>query len=213
MAWAGLSFISELERGRAARVVPIFEDALSNDESLAVFRIGAALGRLEMGEIEAARVHYAAATEGGLGHLVDNWMLPLQLSWLAAVVHRLGDRSMAAALWDRLEPYAGQPVVVASGMWVSGAWDRYRGLVASTLDRHDEAVALMEAALGVELLLLGARPQAARSELALAQVLVTRNAPGDRELALAALDRCVTAAGALDMRLLVNQATELRSAL
>jgi hypothetical protein len=212
MAWAGLSFISELERGRAASVVPIFEDALANDESLAVFRIGAALGRLEMGEIEAARVHYEAGTEGGLGHLVDNWMLPLQLSWLAAVVHRLGDRAMAAALWDRLEPYAGQPVVVASGMWVSGAWDRYRGLVASTLDRHDEAVALVEAALGVELLLC-ARPQAARSELALAQVLLTRNAPGDGELAVAALDRCITAARALDMRLLVNQATELRSAL
>jgi hypothetical protein len=70
----------------------------------------------------------------------------------------------------------------------------------------------VEAALGVELLLC-ARPQAARSELALAQVLLTRNAPADGELAVAALDRCITAARALDMRLLVNQATELRSAL
>lgn len=211
-AWAGLSFISELERGRAARVVPLFEDALANDESLAVFRIGAALGRLDMDDIDGARAHYAAATEDGLGSVVDNWMLPAQLSWLCNVVHRFDDRPMAAALWERLEPYAGRPVVVASGMWVNGAWDRYRGLVASTLGRHDDAVALVQAALEVEGQ-LGARPHGARSELALAQVLQTRDAPGDRELARAAIIRCLSTAGDLDMRQLVSQASEMLDSL
>jgi tetratricopeptide (TPR) repeat protein len=212
LAWAGLSFIGQLERGRAQTVVPLFEQALAKDESLGVFRMGAALGRLDMGDVDGARQHYDEATRTGVTGLVDNWMLPVQLSWLAHVTHHFEDQAMAADVWKKLEPFAGLPVIVASGMYVSGAWDRYRGLVASTLGRHDEAVALVQAAIEVEAR-LRARPQGARSELALGQVLLARSAPGDHDAARVAFDRCRTHAETLGMRLLTERAGALAATL
>lgn len=212
MVFAALSFILELERGQTATVVPLLEAALENDPGIASFRAGAAFGRLEMGDLVAARAHLDVVLTDGLDGVIDNWMTAMQLAWLSQVAHGLADADLAAQLEPRVAPYAGRLVVIGSGMHVLGAFDRYRALLDSTLGRHDDAVESARAGIALETE-IDAPPHIARSRLALAQVLVARGAQGDADEARAQLEQCQADAEALGMALLAEQAGTLRALL
>lgn len=114
-------------------------------------------------------------------------ILPRDNEWLvcatvvADVCAYLGDGDCAHKLYDKLIPVAVLNVV---GMpeCARGSVARSLGVLATILDRHDEAEQHFEAALSANER-MGARPWVARTQHEFAQTLLARQAPGDEERA------------------------------
>src|SRR5450759_2989730 len=138
---------------------------------------------------EARAVFEDLAREGFRALYRDNeWLLGSSLACEACAL--LGDGSAAKVLYDQLAPFAGRHAIGHAEGSV-GAVDRYLGLLAFALGRLDDAVSHLTAAIEINEG-WGARPWAAHSQHDLAEALVRRDAPGDRERAQQ-LDRAARA--------------------
>lgn len=152
---------------------------------------------LEAGRLDEGRT----VLDGMLRHLdgyTHNWLWPIVPAYLAEVAAGLGAAEHAPALLAALEPFAGQLNVVTPGIALIGAFDRYRGMLLTLLDRHDEAVASLEAAIDLEEG-VDAPPVVARSRCWLAIALRARGAPGDEQRAKDEASACLDVAGRLGM--------------
>jgi class 3 adenylate cyclase len=87
--------------------------------------------------------------------------------------------------------------------------DRYRGLLAATVEHFDDAIAHYEAALDVHHR-MGARPWLARTRYDLARALVGRGGSGDRERALFELNTALDTANEIGMPRLIEEALEVK---
>ncbi len=116
------------------------------------------------------------------------------------------DREIAAALRDRLEPFAGG--MVASAIGAVGPVAHFLARAETLLGRHDDAIAHADAAA-----LLAARggfrPWHARARLCLAEALAARGTAGDVPRARHLATLAEAAAGHLSMRGLHEQARDL----
>jgi DNA-binding CsgD family transcriptional regulator len=112
--------------------------------------------------------------------------LPHESRWLPTIVCaaelaiRLGDRDTAQLCHGLMLPFAG--LYLNSTTSVNGAVARTAGWVAGELGRHDEAVRHLEAAVTMEEH-VGALPDLAIAQVALATALAARGEPGDRHRA------------------------------
>jgi DNA-binding winged helix-turn-helix (wHTH) protein/tetratricopeptide (TPR) repeat protein len=103
------------------------------------------------------------------------------LALLAETCFRLGDRPRAARLYALIAPYAGRYAAIQA-IVTAGCLSRHLGLLATTLERWDEAETHFETALEVEQR-MGALPFEAWVQRDYAHMLVRRAAPGDRDSA------------------------------
>ncbi len=142
----------------------------------------------------------------------NEWLLGISLASEACSL--LADRSAAAILYEQLEPFAGRHGAAVPDGSV-GAVDRYLGLLAAPLDRFDDAVRHLMAAIDLNRA-MGARPWTAHTQHDLAQVLKRRSAPGDLERAAefdtAALGTARTIGMVLAQQIGAGDATSLASA-
>jgi tetratricopeptide (TPR) repeat protein len=135
--------------------------------------------------------------------------LPLDGIWLGAVAYLaeaaavLGDPTHAAALHERLEPYADRNVAIGWASTCAGSASRHLGLLADLLGRRDEAIARLETALAMNER-MRARPWVVHTQVALARVLA--QAPADRERAAELFDAALAEARAVGMPRLVAAA-------
>ena len=118
----------------------------------------------------------------------NEWLLGMSLVSEACAL--LDDASGAAPLYEQLAPFAGRHAIGHAEGSV-GAVDRYLGLLAATLGDLDDAVRHLTAAIEINER-MGARPWTAHSQHDLAEVLLRRNAPEDRQRA-ADLERAAMA--------------------
>jgi class 3 adenylate cyclase len=102
-----------------------------------------------------------------------------------------------------LLPSSGSAATIG-GTAYHGAVDRYLGLLATVLGRHDDAVAHHEAALGMHERMRAA-PWVARTQFDLGCALVARGAELDRERALGLLNDALDAATAIGMSRLIGE--------
>jgi tetratricopeptide (TPR) repeat protein len=124
------------------------------------------------------------------------WLL--LLCYLVELAAATGETTSAAALDELFRPYAG--LIVFSGQSTTGpvsfgAADRFRGLLAATLGRDSDAVALLESAVALNER-TGARPQLVKSQHDLARLLAKR---GDHQRAEALRRSARALAGELGM--------------
>jgi predicted ATPase len=114
-------------------------------------------------------------------------LLPRDNEWLvsasvvADVCAYLGDHDTARRLYDELLPVADLNIVGLAES-ARGSVSRSLGLLATLLGCHDEAEQHFEAAIAANDR-MGARPWVARTQHEFAQMLLARDAPGDRERA------------------------------
>jgi tetratricopeptide (TPR) repeat protein len=109
----------------------------------------------------------------------NEWLLGMSLASEACFL--LGDAQAAVSLYDQLLPFAGRHAVG----WAEGSVgvvDRYLGLLASMLDRPDDAVEHFEDAIAINHA-MGARPWTAHCQHDYGRVLLARDAVGDLERA------------------------------
>lgn len=146
----------------------------------------------------------AAATYALLGREVEaslelERILPQLLTgsgprWLGAManvaltVTELGDAAAAARIYEAMSPYEGRLVVFSGAAMVWGPVCHWLGLLATQLERHDEALAHFDEAIALEER-IGALPYLAHSLVALASALEARRKPGDAERAALSRER------------------------
>lgn len=109
----------------------------------------------------------------------NEWLLGMSLA--SEACYLLADAPAAATLYEQLRPFAGRHAI-GHPEGSLGAVDRYLGLLTATLGRFDEAVRHLAAAIEINDG-MGARPWTAHSQHDLGQVLLRRDAPGDRDRA------------------------------
>jgi tetratricopeptide (TPR) repeat protein len=101
--------------------------------------------------------------------------LPFDANWLSAIAEaaeacmRLRDPSHAAALYERLLPYAGRPATAGRAIVSYGAADRHLGGLAALLGRRTAAAEHLEAALRLDAA-WGMEPWLERTRRALAEL-------------------------------------------
>jgi DNA-binding SARP family transcriptional activator len=186
------------EQGRVAETLPLVR-ALAGDERFPGLRVAAGLAELEAGNAAAAGAALDAATAGGLDGFPRDWLWMATMAELAEAAAVLRRPALAAQVHERLEPFAGQLVSLASGVLCLGSAHRFAGLAAVTAGRHDEGVAHLQAAVGIDEG-IGAGPALARDHLALGRALAPHTpGPGDAIGARAALVEAARRADHLGM--------------
>jgi DNA-binding SARP family transcriptional activator len=170
-----------LEQQRLEELRPALRELVGANPSDVAYRCMLARLECETGNHTAARgmlqllVRDVSATAPrGL-----NWLLEAPL--LAETAALLGDEDCASRLYDQLAPYASF-VAVAPHFFPMGAVSRYVGMLGAVLSRLDEAARLLEDAATANMT-IGAAPWVAHAKADHARVLLTRQAPGDREYA------------------------------
>lgn len=149
---AGLSvgivrFCAQFEREAFDEMdVAFVEDKIANSPAGVAYRGGYTMFLAGRGDSERARSELHAVM--ALPHAFDaNW-LSLQAECAEASV-LLEEPRHAAALYERLLPYAGRPVTAGRAMCSYGAVDRTLGGLAALLGRHEAAVRHLEAAVRI----------------------------------------------------------------
>jgi tetratricopeptide (TPR) repeat protein len=164
----------------------------------AIVRVLASMGRLDEAIEEIRRV----------GRIDD---LPRDRNWLPAmalyaeVLPALRDDVAAAAHFERLRPYARVNVVLGNGSLFYGNNAYFLGLLATSLERWDEAEQMFDAAEAMHTQ-LASRPWILRVAIARAEL---RSECGDRDGALALIEEFAPEAESLGMIALAKQAAAI----
>jgi DNA-binding SARP family transcriptional activator/tetratricopeptide (TPR) repeat protein len=170
-----------LEQRRLEELRPALEESAAANPPTGVYRSLLARLECEAGNHTAARAMLELLAP-------NDWAaVPCGLEWLLAVAllaetaALLANEEWAAQLYDLLAPYASL-VAVAPHFFPIGAVSRYLGMLAAVLSNLDEAARRLEDAAATNAA-IGARPWVAHAKADHARVLLTRQAPGDRERA------------------------------
>ena len=199
-------FQIRLEQGRLAEVEPLYLAARSQ-----LPRLSSTLGAyLVQVYAETGRANNARAVFDELA--ANSFALPRYATWLSATMaiaegaRSLGDTQGAAILYDLLRPY---PEVFATGGGVSaGCTAYYLGVLASTMDRFDDAERHLSYVADVYQR-IGAPAHLGRTHIELARMLIRRQRLGDAERAQELLGQVLTTAQELGLPNVERRATAL----
>ena len=150
------------ERGDLAEMLPVVMVAVEHNPGLPGFRALLALTHVELGHADDARRELDVLAADDFGAIPRDLIWTATLAALAEVAVAVGDDHHVQVLERLLRPFAGQLVVVASGIYCPGAVDRFLGMLAARVGRHEDAEAHFVAALALEAS-VGAVPHVARS--------------------------------------------------
>jgi tetratricopeptide (TPR) repeat protein len=208
-AYAQAMFNIRREQGRLGEVEAAVRRFVELYPALVAWRAALGLLLVELGREDEARAEFEALT-----CLEDlprdaNWLIGVTL--LAEVAGALGDGTRAEPLYALLEPYAGRNVVVGRAATCNGSASRLLGILAAAMRSWELAEGHFISALAMHER-MGAKPWVARTQLAYAQMLLTRRRGGDRGRARDLLADAVRIADTLGMPVVAARARELRAA-
>jgi DNA-binding CsgD family transcriptional regulator len=155
----------------------------------------------ELGREREARATFEQLAAYDFTDLPQDALWLTSITYLAEVCAFLGDVRRAATLYQFLLPYAGRPIVFGSSHVCYGAAARYLGLLATTMERWEDAAQHFEDALAMNAR-MGARPWLAHTQHQYAVMLLARHQPGDRDKAMSLLHEALTTASELGMQAL-----------
>src|SRR2546422_26968 len=122
---------------------------------------------------------------------------------LTEVCADLGDRVRAAVLYDKIAPYSDTCPIVGTIVDCYGAMGRSAAILAATMERWDDAERLFEGALAMNVR-IGAVRFTAWTQSRYAEMLLARDADGDRRKALELLTKAIDTGQPLGMKRLVD---------
>lgn len=167
-----------------------FADAAQVSDVDGAFEAASACGRAllfaEADRLDAMREEIMFVARAGIENIPhDPGWLPAN-ALLAVAVAKLGDASIARALYAQLQPYSGRIVIAGILVACYGAVDRYLGLLATVLQQWHDAERHFSAALALNQR-LRARTLVARTQYEWAAMLLYRRQVGDADRAQALL--------------------------
>jgi DNA-binding SARP family transcriptional activator len=206
-AYAQAMFNIRREQGRLAEVEPAVRRFIDLYPALVAWRAGLALLLVELDRVDEARAELDVLAAEELPRDA-NWLIGVTL--LAEVCGALGDGGRAEGLYALLEPYAGRNVLVGRAATCNGSASRLLGILAGAMREWEVAESHFIDALAMHER-MGARPWVARTQLAYAELLLTRRRRGDRGRALELLADALTTADALGMAVVAARVRTLAS--
>lgn len=186
-------------RGRMPELLDAFTER--REASSRQWRWVIALALAEAGRLEDCRAVIADIADPALTGLEPGPMGDHGAVLMAEAVTLIGGDERAAALLERLQPYAGQLFVARVGDTCLGAVDHYLGGLRWVLGDLDGAVTSLERAIALDDR-SGARPYAVRARERLVRVLLARDIGDDRQRAARLWEQAAAEAEALGMTLL-----------
>jgi DNA-binding SARP family transcriptional activator len=207
-AYAQAMFNIRREQGRLAEVEPAVRRFVDLYPALVAWRAALALLLVELGRFDDARAEFEAVAARELPRDA-NWLIGVTL--LAEVCGALGDGYRADGLYGLLEPYAGRNVVVGRAATCNGAASRLLGILAGVMRSWELAEGHFISALAMHER-MGARPWVARTQLAYAEMLLSRRQRGDKARARKLLGDALLIADALGMPVVAQRARDLMPA-
>jgi class 3 adenylate cyclase/tetratricopeptide (TPR) repeat protein len=192
-------------QGRLAELEPHAAQLLADYPAVATVRAGVAALYCELGRDEDARSLFEPDAGNDFADLRHD------LVWLAGMIEyarictHLGARDAAVVLYERLAPWHDQ---LAFGVLVYGSVALYLGLLATTLDRYDDAEAHFAEAHAMHER-IGAPYWLAVTRVEWAKMLLRRDQHGDRDRARAMIDQALATAREYGFGGVERQATRL----
>jgi DNA-binding SARP family transcriptional activator len=174
LAFGQLLFLRR-EQGRLAELRPLVEQRAIHEPRITTIACAMALVDAETGRVAEAAGQLAALVDPAGVRAPRDFTWTTSLCLLAETAALVGDRRAAAVLLEELAPYRGQLAVLAKGVAVTGAVDRYIAMLQATLG-DDAAGPSFEAAMRLDSS-LGAPPLAARTKVCFGRWLSRQ--PGD----------------------------------
>jgi tetratricopeptide (TPR) repeat protein len=167
-------------QGRCDEASSIFMELAEAFPRIAGYHGAAGICYFEAGQIAESRRVLDEANARGLDRVRHAFEMMTALVYYTMLAVALDDRRAVATLYEQIA--AATELAVWNGATAYGAIDAYRGMLAATMGRHEEAEARLAA--GVELNdRMGAVIWATRARLFWAELLIERGEPGDHERA------------------------------
>ena len=205
-------FTLRREQGRLQEVAPLVRHFVQQNAQTNVWRPGLALIYVELGQLDDARSEFEILANDRFQSFPRDGVWLASLAYLAQVCAALGDAARAVDLYKLLEPWRGRNLLVGTSIASFGAADAFLGMLSATMRQWSEAEAHFRMALEMNER-QGARPALAQARYGYAQMLLARDAIGDREAATGQLDEAAAEAAALDMRALSARIDACRASL
>ena len=201
----------ELRRyqGRLDEIAGPMESFADQYPAVPAWRCGLALLYAELGRDEDALAQIDLLEPDNYAALPRDANRLTGLALAAEAVSRIGARDRAETLYDLITPYANHNVVVGGGWAVEGSASAFLAKLATVLERYDDAERQFETAIRMNRA-LEAVPHLADAQVAYAEMLSARDAPGDRERALGLLTEGLDVAQDIGMRSVVERGFALR---
>jgi class 3 adenylate cyclase/tetratricopeptide (TPR) repeat protein len=188
--YAGQIHAIRYEQGRLDEILEIQEKALAEAPLVEAYASALALSYCELDEMDKARSVFAGFAATGF-HVTPGPSSKTGLCFLAEVAARLGQPEAAELLYARLLPWREQ--LSYTGVTMFGPVERYLGLAATCLGRHEVAEGHFRRSARISER-VGAPTWLARTRHEEALMLLDRDGPGDRESATALLEQAHEAA-------------------
>ena len=198
------------EQARLLEVEERLQQAARDFPTYLVLRAVLAQLHTELGREDAAREIFETLAADDFARVPrdDEWIFCLSV--LADVAESLGDVPRAGVLYRLLFAYAGRNALSNPDNCI-GAVTRSLGILAAMTHRWPEAIRHFEDALAMNAR-TNARPWLARTQCDYARLLLTRDAPGDRERARDLLARSRWTCQELGMMALASRVSALLEA-
>jgi ATP/maltotriose-dependent transcriptional regulator MalT len=194
-------FTLRREQGRLHELAPVVRHFVQQHGAASTWRPGLALIYSELGREREARAVFEQLAAHDFADLPQDNLWLTCVTYLAEVCTFLGDARRAATLYQLLLPHNGYTVVIGAAEICYGAASRYLGLLATTMERWEDAAQHFEDALAMNAR-MGARPWLAHTQHQYAVMLLARHQPGDRDKAMSLLHEALTTASELGMHAL-----------
>ena len=198
-----------VEQGRAAEVLPIYTGTTSELPQIPVVRMGVATILAEVGKLSQARSELAYLAADDFRQVPHDWNWLATLAYSAQIAVQVGELNTAALLHRLLSPYARRSVTVGWGDVYYNCVSFFLAIVSAALGEFARADNEFEAAIAFDRR-MGAGPALARTETAMARMLLTRRGAGDIERAEALLEIARRAAEEFGMAGLLAEISELQ---
>ncbi len=208
LTYAAQIAMVRFEQGRLGELESMLTAYAEQYPMLDVLRCGIALACVQGGREAAARTQFEYLARDDFAALRRDWNWLGTMAVVAEVCVFLADRPRAARIYELLKPYADRSIMVGWSEVCYGAVTRYLGMLATLLERNDDAENHFKSALEMHNR-MGARPLFAHTQYQYAIMLTRRNRAGDHDLALQLVNEALHASNLLGMNSLGNSIRQL----
>jgi class 3 adenylate cyclase len=200
---------SDADRRHIQDLLPGLGELVERYPTIPAWRCSLASIHAELGNEGEARTVFEQLAGEGFESLPSDAQWLISLTSLGETAAFLGDSGRAERLYELTEPYKGLTIVAGRAAACYGPVERVLGLLAGTLGHTAEAERHFSSSLALTER-MGDRPFIARTSRELAELLLARDGPGDRERALELLARALDTAQEIGMQRLVTEVLTLR---
>jgi class 3 adenylate cyclase len=173
------------------------------------WRTAIAFNYAEQGKLDQARTEFEVLAKDGFSIFPRDGNWPAALGLLSDTCALLGDKERARYLYDQLLPVADRCIVIGAAVDCFGACHRFLGLLATTMERWDDAERHFHDAMEMNVRMHAGR-NSGWTFHQYADMLLRRDGLGDREKALSLLSQALDVAERLGLTALLQRSLALK---